>query len=174
VLLGESGTGKGLLASAIHELSRRRQKLFVDVHCGAVADHLLENELFGHERGAFTGAVSDKPGLFEIADGGTLFLDEFAEMTPEMQIKLLKVVTKAWRRVLKKAKLPAFRLYDLRHTFATTLLAEGAPLTYVAAQWAIRSPPPRSSGTRTGSRAGTSGGSMPWIARGRGRLVANW
>jgi len=92
VLLGESGTGKGLLASAIHELSRRRQKLFVDVHCGAVADHLLENELFGHERGAFTGAVSDKPGLFEIADGGTLFLDEFAEMTPEMQTKLLKVL----------------------------------------------------------------------------------
>ena len=83
---------KGLLASTIHEVSRRRHKLFVDVHCGAVADHLLESELFGHERGAFTGAVSDKPGLLEIADGGTLFLDEFAEMTPEMQTKLLKVL----------------------------------------------------------------------------------
>src|SRR5437773_1438211 len=92
VILGESGTGKGLLARTIHALSRRRTKPFVDVHCGAVADQLLETELFGHERGAFTGAVGEKPGLFELADGGTLFLDEFAEMGPEMQTKLLKVL----------------------------------------------------------------------------------
>lgn len=92
VILGESGTGKGLLARMIHSLSRRRAKPFVDVHCGAVADQLLESELFGHERGAFTGAVGEKPGLFELADGGTLFLDEFAEMSPEMQTKLLKVL----------------------------------------------------------------------------------
>jgi two-component system response regulator HydG len=92
VLLGESGTGKGLLARAIHEWSHRRNKVFVDVHCGAVAEHLLESELFGHERGAFTGAVGEKPGLFELAHGGTIFLDEFAEMSPEMQVKLLKVL----------------------------------------------------------------------------------
>src|SRR5262245_2746004 len=92
VILGESGTGKGVLARRIHELGRRRSKAFLDVHCGAMAHELLESELFGHERGAFTGAVTDKPGLFELADGGALFLDEFAEMSPEMQSKLLKVL----------------------------------------------------------------------------------
>jgi transcriptional regulator with PAS, ATPase and Fis domain len=92
VILGESGTGKGVLARTIHAWSGRRTKPFVDVHCGAVAAPLLESELFGHERGAFTGAVADKPGLFELADGGTLFLDEFAEMSPDMQMKLLKVL----------------------------------------------------------------------------------
>jgi DNA-binding NtrC family response regulator len=92
ILLGESGTGKWVLARRIHEESRRRHKPFLDVHCGAVAHELLESELFGHERGAFTGAVAEKPGLFELADGGTLFLDEFADMSPEMQSKLLKVL----------------------------------------------------------------------------------
>jgi DNA-binding NtrC family response regulator len=92
IILGESGTGKGVVARRIHDLGRRRQKAFLDVHCGAVAHELLESELFGHERGAFTGAVIEKPGLFELADGGTLFLDEFAEMSPEMQSKLLKVL----------------------------------------------------------------------------------
>jgi len=92
VVLGESGTGKGVLARRIHEQGRRRHKAFLDVHCGAMAHDLLESELFGHERGAFTGAVAEKPGLFELADGGTLFLDEFAEMSPEMQSKLLKVL----------------------------------------------------------------------------------
>jgi two-component system, NtrC family, response regulator HydG len=92
VILGESGTGKGVVARRVHELSRRRQKPFLDVHCGAMAHELLESELFGHERGAFTGATAEKPGLFELADGGTLFLDEFADMSPEMQSKLLKVL----------------------------------------------------------------------------------
>src|SRR5207245_4091973 len=92
VSLGESGTGKGVLARRVHELGRRRQKAFLDVHCGAMAHEFLESELFGHERGAFTGAVTEKPGLFELADGGTLFLDEFAEMSPEMQSKLLTVL----------------------------------------------------------------------------------
>jgi DNA-binding NtrC family response regulator len=92
VILGESGTGKGLLARMLHELSPRRTQVFLDLHCGAVARELQESELFGHERGAFTGAVAEKPGVFELADGGTLFLDEFAEMSPEMQTKLLKVL----------------------------------------------------------------------------------
>jgi two-component system response regulator HydG len=92
VVLGESGTGKGVLARRIHEQGPRRHKAFLDVHCGAMAHDLLETELFGHERGAFTGAVAEKSGLFELADGGTLFLDEFADMSPEMQSKLLKVL----------------------------------------------------------------------------------
>jgi transcriptional regulator with PAS, ATPase and Fis domain len=100
ILLGESGTGKGLIARLIHEQSPRRQHVFVDAACGAMAADLLESELFGHERGAFTGAVSEKPGLFELADGGTLFLDEFAEMSLEMQVKLLKVLDSGeFRRV---------------------------------------------------------------------------
>jgi transcriptional regulator with PAS, ATPase and Fis domain len=100
VLLGESGTGKGLVARLIHEQSSRRQHVFLDVHCGAMATELLESELFGHERGAFTGAINEKPGLFELADGGTLFLDEFAEMSLAMQTKLLKVLdTGEFRRV---------------------------------------------------------------------------
>lgn len=92
VVLGESGTGKGVLARRIHEQGPRRHKAFLDVHCGAMPHDLLETELFGHERGAFTGAVAEKSGLFELADGGTLFLDEFADMSPEMQSKLLKVL----------------------------------------------------------------------------------
>jgi len=92
VILGESGTGKWVLARRIHEQSRRRHKAFLDVHCGTMAHDLLDSELFGHERGAFTGAIAAKPGLFELADGGTLFLDEFAEMSMEMQSKLLKVL----------------------------------------------------------------------------------
>jgi DNA-binding NtrC family response regulator len=92
IILGESGTGKGVVARKIHQQSPRHDKPFLDVHCGAMAHELLESELFGHERGAFTGATAAKPGLFELADGGTLFLDEFADMSPEMQSKLLKVL----------------------------------------------------------------------------------
>jgi DNA-binding NtrC family response regulator len=100
VITGETGTGKGLLARMIHDQSRRSEKIFVDVHCGAMPHELLESELFGHERGAFTGAVTHKRGLFELADGGTLFLDEFAEMGPDMQMKLLKVLDSGeFRRV---------------------------------------------------------------------------
>jgi sigma-54 dependent transcriptional regulator, flagellar regulatory protein len=92
LLLGESGTGKEVAARAIHELSSRRNRPFVAVNCGAIPAELLESELFGHERGAFTGAVSARKGRFEIAEGGTLFLDEIGDMSPTMQVKLLRVL----------------------------------------------------------------------------------
>ncbi len=89
---GESGTGKELVAAEIHRLSRERDKPFIAINCGAVSPQLIEAELFGHERGSFTGAVRMHKGCFERAAGGTLFLDELTEMSPEMQIKLLRVL----------------------------------------------------------------------------------
>jgi DNA-binding NtrC family response regulator len=97
---GESGTGKGLIAQAIHGRSARAAGPFLVINCSGFQDQLLESELFGHERGAFTGASSVKPGLFEVADGGTLFMDEVAEMSPAMQAKLLQVLdSRELRRV---------------------------------------------------------------------------
>jgi transcriptional regulator with PAS, ATPase and Fis domain/CHASE2 domain-containing sensor protein len=92
LLLGESGTGKELAARAIHRRSARKDKPFIAVNCGALTETLLESELFGHERGAFTGAVSAKPGRFERAEGGTIFLDEIAETSEAFQVKLLRVL----------------------------------------------------------------------------------
>jgi len=89
---GESGTGKELIASALHGASSRRDKPFIKINCAAIPHNLLESELFGYERGAFTGAVTSKPGRFELADGGTLFLDEIGEIPVEMQVKLLRAL----------------------------------------------------------------------------------
>ena len=92
LITGESGVGKERLARWLHGASRRAHGPFVAVNCGAFADTLLESELFGHVRGAFTGAVQDRLGVFEAAHGGTLFLDEIGEVSPAMQVKLLRVI----------------------------------------------------------------------------------
>ena len=100
LILGESGTGKELIARALHARGPRRRNLFVPLNCATLGRELLENELFGHEKGAFTGASERKKGLFELADGGTLFLDEIAEMDPATQAKLLRVLERnEFRRV---------------------------------------------------------------------------
>src|SRR5438046_2903474 len=92
LVTGESGTGKEVTATLIHENSRRRHHPFVAVSCALFSETLIESELFGHERGAFTGAIKDRPGRFELADGGTIFLDDVDDVPLSMQVKLLRVL----------------------------------------------------------------------------------
>ncbi|HEV8582583.1 MAG TPA: sigma-54 dependent transcriptional regulator [Thermoanaerobaculia bacterium] len=113
---GESGTGKELIARAIHFASPRSNRRFLSINCGAMPENLLESELFGHERGAFTGAVRDKKGLFQEADRGTLFLDEIGEMTPSMQVKLLRALQE---KVVRKVGGTEEETVDVRIIAAT-------------------------------------------------------
>jgi two-component system response regulator PilR (NtrC family) len=92
LITGKSGTGKELVARALHYKSKRKNKAFIPVNCGAISENLIESELFGHKRGAFTGAISDKEGFFKAADGGTLFLDEVSELPLNLQVKFLRVL----------------------------------------------------------------------------------
>ncbi|ARO98808.1 Nif-specific regulatory protein [Vibrio alginolyticus] len=92
MIQGGAGTGKELLVRAVHNMSSRSDKPFVAVNCGALLDNLLESELFGYKKGAFTGATQDEPGRFKLAEGGTLFLDEIGEIIPALQVRLLRVL----------------------------------------------------------------------------------
>ena len=118
LITGESGTGKELVARAIHHFSPRCTRPFIDVNCAALPEHLMESELFGYEKGAFSGADSLKPGLFEAAHGGTLFLDEIGELDPRMQAKLLRVLDGQ----------PFFRLGGVRKIHADTRIVAATNL----------------------------------------------
>jgi sigma-54 specific flagellar transcriptional regulator A len=127
LVLGESGTGKEVAARAIHELSPRRQRPFAAVNCGAIPADLLESELFGHEKGAFTGAIAARKGRFEVAEGGTLFLDEIGDMSPTMQVKLLRVLQeRVFERVGNHVPTPCnVRIIAATHRDLESAIAHG-------------------------------------------------
>ncbi len=148
LLTGETGTGKGVIAHHLHHRGPRRGRLFIEQNCGALPETLLESELFGHRRGAFTGAVQDKKGLFEVAHGGTLFLDEVSEMSPSMQVKLLQVLQDGRMRRIGETE---SRQVDVRIVAATNRDLESevkkgtfrADLYYRLSVFPIKTPPLR-------------------------------
>jgi DNA-binding NtrC family response regulator len=148
LITGESGSGKELIARALHHYSPRSHRPWVDLSCAALPEHLLESELFGHEKGAFSGAESTKPGLFEMASTGTIFLDEIGELDPRMQVKLLRVLDSVGYYRLGGVKKVSV---DVRVVAATNQDLEAAvgagrfrgDLYHRLAQFAIRVPPLR-------------------------------
>jgi len=148
LILGESGTGKELVARSIHRQSGRASRPFVPVNCGAIPGELLESELFGHEKGAFTGAITARAGRFELAEGGTLFLDEIGDMSPHMQVKLLRVLQeRCFERVGSNKTLYAdVRIVAATHRDLESEIATGRfreDLFYRLEEFPIQMPPLR-------------------------------
>ena len=128
MIQGESGTGKEVVARNLHYHSHRRNKPFVPVNCGAIPAELLESELFGHEKGAFTGAINSRPGRFEMAEGGTLFLDEIGDMPLNMQVKILRVLQEhTFERVGSNKTINAnVRIIAATHKNLETMIEDGS------------------------------------------------
>ena len=172
LLLGESGTGKEVVARAIHRESRRRDGPFVAVNCAALSPSLLESEMFGHEKGAFTGASALRRGRFELADGGTLFLDELAELEPQLQAKLLRVLEeRRFERVGGSRQIEV----DVRLLAATNRdLGERMPRGSVSRRPvppAGRVPDPPGAAPGTSTRPGAPRAAPPRPYRGPGRAT---